>query len=527
MFFEVIVCAFIGIVAVFAILTLWRKKYRRFVPDNKHSVFQVLLDAIDSILFVTSGKKNALHLYIVKYFTEKSKIQTATVIYTLVVWCPMGNHTQRRSSKRTFERKENNRKNDVSQWKERKKLLAAGFQNNMLKGYLAVMNEHAQKLVEFLHGETGKDFTCIESPISLCSLDIVCESILGLKIGALQSEAEEYVSSLHRLLELAMTRIWKFWLWSDFMCHRTNDYKEALQHIKITHGFSRSIVKERKVRYMNGEMGDDSRRPKCLLDILLKLHIEDQVLDEEGVRQEVDTFIGHDTVTVAVKWALYLIGLYTEVQEKIHQELDSVLGADSKGALSVADLNELKYLECVLKASPSQDSSFKQFSRKMMFLMKALFSPEILPYPMHLCLCGSQKECNRLYPPVPLFARKVSEETSICGHTIPKRTTVVVTPFLVHRDEDVFPDPEKFDPERFLPENSTHIPECAYIPFAAGPRNCIGRVFGEMEVKLLVCHILRSFSLHSLDSRDQVLPVAKITLQSSEPARIKFRRRQQ
>ncbi|GIX93071.1 cytochrome P450 4c3 [Caerostris darwini] len=267
-----------------------------------------------------------------------------------------------------------------------------------------------------------------------------------------------------------MSRIWKFWLWPDFIFHCSSTYREALQQARIFHCFSRKIIKERKGRYMNGEMGDDSRRPKCLLDVLLKLHIEDQVFDEEGVRQEMDTFIvaGHDTSAVAVKWALYLIGLYPEVQEKIHQELDSVLGADSKGTLSVADLNELKFLECAVK------------------------------------------ESNRLYPPVPITGRHISEEISICGYTIPKRTTVVVSPLLVHRDEDVFPDPEKFDPERFLPENSAHIPE---------------RVFGEMEVKVLVCHILRNFSLHSLDSRDQVLPLIKVTLQSSQPARIKFRRR--
>ncbi|GIY84152.1 cytochrome P450 4c3 [Caerostris darwini] len=103
-------------------------------------------------------------------------------------------------------------------------------------------------------------------------------------------------------------------------------------------------------------------------------------------------------------------------------------------------------------------------------------------------------ECYRLYPPGALFARKTCEEISICGYTIPKRATVVVSPFLVHRDEDVFPDPEKFDPDRFLPENIPHIPDCAYIPFAAGPRNCIGHTFAEIEVKVLVCHILRKIS---------------------------------
>ncbi|GIY38656.1 cytochrome P450 4V2 [Caerostris darwini] len=418
MVFEVVVCAFIGIIAVLAILTLWRKKYSQFVPDDKHSIFQVLLDAIDSILFVISGNQNALHL------------STA----------PSG--------------------------KSEGSCSLPCFQSSMLKGIHHCLQRACAEIGRVSSRGNGKEFTCVERPLSLCSLDIVCESILGVKIGALRSEAEEYVHSLHRLSDLLMSRMWKFWQWTDFIFHYLKAYREILQHLRVAHGFSRSIIKERKLRYMIEEMGVVSRRPKCLLDVLLKLHIEDQVLGEEGVRQEVDTFI-------------------SAVQEKIHQELDSVLGVDSKGPLSVADLNELTYLDCVLK------------------------------------------ECNRLYTPVPIIARKVSEETTICGYTIPKRTTFIVAPFFVHRDEDVFPDPEKFDPERFLPENSARIPDCGYIPFVVGPRNCIGRVFGELEVKVLVCHILRNFSLHSLDSRDQVLPIIKLSLQSSQPARIKFRRRQQ
>ncbi|GIY17758.1 cytochrome P450 4V2 [Caerostris extrusa] len=489
MFFEVVVCAFIGIVAVLAISTLCRKKHSRFFADNKHSVFQVLVDAIDSILFGTLGK-NALHIYIMKYFREKSKKFKQQPLFTHwlcgVRWVIIH---KAEAVKDLLKEKRIIEKSDFydffkpyvgtgiitcdsSQWKERRKLLAPCFHSSMLKGNLTVFNEHAQKLVEFLHEETDKEFTCVENPISLCSLDILCETILGVKIGALRNEGKAYVSSLHRLLDLAMSRIWKFWLWPDFIFHCSKAYKEFMHHLRIAHGFSRSIIKQKKHMYMNGEMGENSRRPKCLLDVLLKLHIEDQVLDEEGVRQEVDTFIsaGHETTAVAVKWALYLIGLYPEVQEKIHQELDSVLGADSKGPLS---------------------------------------------------------ECNRIYPPAPAIIRKISEDISICGYTIPKRAHVIVAPFFLHRDEDVFPDPEKFDPERFLPENSAHIPECAYIPFAAGPRDCIGRVFAEMEVKILVCHILRNFSLHSLDSRDQVLPIIQINLQSSQPARIKFHRRQQ
>ncbi|GIY31054.1 hypothetical protein CDAR_83361 [Caerostris darwini] len=192
MFFEVVVCALIGIIAVLAILTLWRKKYSRFVPDNKHSVFQVLVDALDSILFVTSGKQNALHLYIMKYFEEKSKKFKQYPLFThwlcgvrLVIIHKAEAVKELLKEKRIIEKSDfydffkpylgtGLLTCDSSQWKERRKLLAPCFQSSMLKGYLTVFNEYAQKLVEFLHEETDKEFTCVERPLSLCSLDILC-----------------------------------------------------------------------------------------------------------------------------------------------------------------------------------------------------------------------------------------------------------------------------------------------------------------------------------------------------------------
>ncbi|GIY66897.1 hypothetical protein CEXT_515971 [Caerostris extrusa] len=104
-----------------------------------------------------------------------------------------------------------------------------------------------------------------------------------------------------------------------------------------------------------------------------------------------------------------------------------------------------------------------------------------------------------------------------------QRPTVVCVSFLVHRDEaSRFPDPEKFDPERFLPESTStaHIRSVRVDSFCLqGPRNCIAQdaVFAEMEVKILVCHILRNFSLHSLDSGTQVLPIPKITSNRLNP----------
>ncbi|GFU27688.1 cytochrome P450 4c3 [Nephila pilipes] len=111
------------------------------------------------------------------------------------------------------------------------------------------------------------------------------------------------------------------------------------------------------------------------------------------------------------------------------------------------------------------------------------------------------------------------------GYTVPKGSTCALLIYFLHRDKDVFPEPEKFDPDRFLPENYVKIPEYGYIPFSAGPRNCIGQKFAVMEMKTVISSILRSYTIESLDSRDKVLPIMQITLHPSVPIRVKIRPR--
>lgn len=146
--------------------------------------------------------------------------------------------------------------------------------------------------------------------------------------------------------------------------------------------------------------------------------------------------------------------MYLTIQKKVNEELDRVFG-DSDRPVTMANLNEVKYLECCIK------------------------------------------EALRLYPSVPVIARQLMENTDVCnkslrqsisivsssiyapfifsgGYNLPARATVTVTPILLHRDPKNFPDPESFKPERFFPENVQGRHPYAYVPFSAGPRNCIG-----------------------------------------------------
>lgn len=160
---------------------------------------------------------------------------------------------------------------------------------------------------------------------------------------------------------------------------------------------------------------------------------------------------GHDTTSAGMNWALQLIGSHPECQAKVHQELDLVFGDDDDRDIRFDDLKNLNYLE--------------------------------------MCI----KEALRLYPSVPMFGRTLYEDCDISTHlqnlkiklcqgyknlldgfNIPASTQLLFIPFAVHRDPKHWPDPEIFNPDRFLPENSVGRHPFAYLPFSAGARNCIG-----------------------------------------------------
>ena len=107
------------------------------------------------------------------------------------------------------------------------------------------------------------------------------------------------------------------------------------------------------------------------------------------------------------------------------------------------------------------------------------------------------KEAMRLYPPAYAFSRRALREVGIDGYRIPKGGVVLIAPYTLHRREEYFPDPEKFDPEHFTPEREKRLPRYAYLPFGAGPRICIGMYFAMMEGHLLLATLAQraSFSL--------------------------------
>ncbi|XP_062991790.1 cytochrome P450 4V2-like isoform X1 [Elgaria multicarinata webbii] len=380
-------------------------------------------------------------------------------------------------------------------WRSRRKMLTPTFHFTILDDFLDVMNEQAHILVQKLEKHVDKEpFDCFLD-ITLCALDIICETAMGKNIGAQNDKDSEYVQAVYRMSDLIHHRQKSPWLWNDLIYLLFQEGREHSRSLKILHSFTDQVIAEKAQELKNqeqhkseavgnGEQRRDKKR-RAFLDLLLNATDEaGKKLSYLDIREEVDTFMfeGHDTTSAAMTWTIYLLARYPEVQRKVHNELDEILG-DADHHVTLDELKKLRYLECVIK------------------------------------------EALRLFPSVPFFARTLSEDCCIGGHKVCKGLDVIIIPYALHRDPDTFPEPEEFRPERFFPENLAGRNPYAYIPFSAGPRNCIGQRFAQIEEKTVLATILRHFCVETTQKREELYPVGELILRPNNGIWIQLKRR--
>ncbi|XP_065301001.1 cytochrome P450 4c3-like [Dermacentor albipictus] len=381
-----------------------------------------------------------------------------------------------------------------NKWRRRRKMLTPAFHFRILEDFIPVFNEQAVIFVKNLKEQQNKKYIDIVPLVTLCTLDIICETAMGVKVDAQLNSNSHYVRSLYEVGETFMARVMRPWLWPNYVFYMSSFGRKFKDNLAQLHNFTRKVIRERKAELLEQKLLDGltigepvigQKRRQAFLDLLLSHHIQDSSLTEEDIREEVDTFMfeGHDTTAMGISWAMYLIGLYTDVQQKIHEELDAIFGEDRERAITPDDLKEMKYLECALK------------------------------------------ESQRLFPSVPFIGRELMEDVVVNGYTVPRGTTCFLFTFMLHRDKEIFPNPEVFDPDRFRPENCVGRHPFAYVPFSAGPRNCIGQKFALMEEKVVLCSVLRNFCIQSVDFRDKIHLVAELVTRSKHGLKIRLRPR--
>nr|XP_023960726.1 cytochrome P450 4B1-like [Chrysemys picta bellii] len=244
---------------------------------------------------------------------------------------------------------------------------------------------------------------------------------------------------------------------------------------RLAHHHTDKVIRERK-EFLKDERQPEKiqrRRHLDFLDILLSAKDENGAgFSDEDLRAEVDTFMfaGHDTTGSGISWLLYCLALHPEHQQRCREEIKEILG--DRDTVQWEDFGKMTYTT--------------------------------------MCI----KETLRLYPPIPFVARELGAPvTFVDGRTLPKGSLVSLNIYGLHRNPTVWHDPEVFDPLRFSPENSAGRHSYAFLPFAAGPRNCIGQQFAMNEMKVALALTLLRFEL-SPDPAKPPIKIPQIVLRS-------------
>ncbi|KAG8226956.1 hypothetical protein J437_LFUL009507 [Ladona fulva] len=314
-------------------------------------------------------------------------------------------------------------------WFSHRKLLTPTFHFKILEEFVPMFAERSAALAERLYGDavSGKAIDIVPV-ISQCTLDIICESAMGIKLDRKDEVQRRYIEAIYGFGEVFYYRAIKPWYNVDWMFNFTPLARKHKELIHILHSFTNKVIQDKKRDYQERKLVQlekkqpEKKRVKAFLELLLEASMqENNLLTDEEIREEVDTFMfeGHDTTSMTICWTMFTLATHPEIQ-------------------------------------------------------------------------------------------------------VPAGTTVNLAINGIHMNPSIYPEPEVFDPDRFLPEAVRERHPYAYIPFSAGPRNCIGQRFAMLEVKAVLSALIQRYKLKPFDEQKDVTFMHDLVLRPSGGIKIQL-----
>jgi cytochrome P450 len=332
-----------------------------------------------------------------------------------------------------------------------RRLVQPAFHRERLAGYAAAMSAGAVRWRDRWQAGSTLD---ISTEMPHLTLSIVAKTLFSADV---ESEASEIGEAMTTVLQMFRLLLMPFAEYLEKLpLPHVRRFEKARARLDAT---IYGLIRER--RKSGVDTGD-------LLSMLLFAQDDESGMTDEQVRDEALTLFlaGHETTANALTWTWYLLSQHPEIERRLHDEIDAVLG---HRAPDFADVAQLRYAEMILA------------------------------------------EALRLYPPAWAIGRKAKGAFEVGGVEVPAESICILCPYLVHRDPRWFPEPEKFDPERWTPEARDARPKFSYFPFGGGARVCIGERFAWMEGVIVMAAIAQKWRLR-LQPGQRVEPLPLITL---------------
>ena len=368
-------------------------------------------------------------------------------------------------------------------WRRHRMLLNPTMSKRHVRGMVDLMIDPIQAFVDEV--EAGGDRAEMEMAGAMVALtlDVVGTALFGHAFGDVARKMQKVVTTglrsaevATRLLMVASPPVWGARAVAGVI-QRAPVLPPPLSSLQwVMRTVDDSVWELVNDRRANPTDSDD------LLNLLLNVEDPDgSHLPLKRVRDEVTTFMlaGHETTANALVWMWYLLALNTAARDRMLEEVDSVLG-DRRP--TVDDVAALSWTTACFQ------------------------------------------EAMRFYPPAWVIPRVAVRDDEIGGHRIRKGATVIIPIHRIHHDERFWPDPETYDPSRFMPGAAEGRHRSAYLPFGGGRRVCIGTSFALMEATLITAMMSRSF-VYDLKPGHPVEPEATLTLRPRHGVKVIARRR--
>lgn len=331
--------------------------------------------------------------------------------------------------------------NDGESWLRQRRLMQPAFHRKQIADFAAIMTDATAAMLDrWTHQIADNPRLDVDQAMMALTLQIVGQTLFSLDLTAEARRVGEAFTAINRLI-------------ADLSVQPFSIYTVRLPFWPSTRRYRRQVAILDAV--VNRIIAERRAQPEPRPDLLgMLMAARDEAtgsgMDDKQLRDEVGTLLvaGHETTANLLTWALAALDANPAVRQKLYAEVDAVLGGRIP---TVADVPNLPYTRLVLD------------------------------------------ETLRLYPPAYAMARWGNAPDRVGEYDLPANAAITMTIFYTHRSPDFWDNPLAFDPERFTPERSADRPKLAYLPFGAGPRQCIGRDFALLEATLILAMIAQRF----------------------------------
>lgn len=330
---------------------------------------------------------------------------------------------------------------DGETWAKHRKLITPSFDSTHIKMYSKSMIGAIQETRERWDKLESNSNILMQPEMASLGAEIISRTLFGEKLGAENAESvvEAFANYQAVVKQMDLPKLLGLPDWIPNLNGKVGKGKKAA---KTIHAVVDDIMKKATHKEYQDTLAAQLIRANHNLD-------ESESMTHEQIRNEIIVLFmaGHETTANVLAWMWYLLSQAPDVEKKMHDELDSVLGGATP---TFSDIANLPYTRAILD------------------------------------------ETMRLYPPVPILARQAAGEDIINGKHIPAKANMLVVPWLIQRHKLYWDQPDHFIPERFMPD-APKPQKFTYIPFSAGPRVCPGKAFGINESVLVFAILAQKY----------------------------------